>query len=70
MKNNRRSFIKLAAVAAAGIAVAPKAAVAAGGHAAPIKKNPEALEAKRWGMVIDTTKLHTKEEKGILSRQL
>jgi len=62
MKNNRRSFIKLAAVAAAGIAVAPKAAVAAGGHAAPIKKNPEALEAKRWGMVIDTTKLHTKEE--------
>jgi len=61
MKNNRRSFIKLAAVAAAGLAVAPKAMASSGGHA-PIKTNAKALHAKHWAMVIDTTKLHTKEE--------
>ncbi len=61
MKNNRRSFIKLAAVAAAGLAVAPKAMAATGGHS-PIKDHAEAKHAKQWAMVIDTTKLNTKEE--------
>ena len=61
MKNNRRHFIKLAAVAAAGLAVAPKAMAATGGHS-PVKVNPKGLHATQWAMVIDTTKLNTKEE--------
>jgi len=60
MKKNRRTFIKLAAVAAAGLAVAPKAIASSG--AAPVKANANAIDAKHWAMVIDTTKLHTKEE--------
>jgi molybdopterin-containing oxidoreductase family iron-sulfur binding subunit len=60
MKNNRRTFIKLAGIAAAGLAVAPKAM--ASGSAAPVKTNPEAVHAEHWAMVIDTTKLHTEEE--------
>ncbi len=61
MKNNRRHFIKLAAVAAAGIAVAPKAMASSGG-AAPVKMNSNAIHAKHWAMVIDTTKLNSEEE--------
>jgi len=58
MKNNRRAFIKLAGIAAAGLAIAPKV-MASGGGASPVKKNPEGIDAKHWGMVIDTTKLNT-----------
>lgn len=58
MKNNRRNFIKLAAVAAAGVAVAPKAIAATGGHS-PVKVNSNAIHAKHWAMVIDTTKLNS-----------
>lgn len=61
MKNNRRQFIKLTAVAAAGLTVAPKAMAAMGGHS-PVKVNPKGLHAKQWAMVVDTTKLHTDEE--------
>jgi len=66
MKNNRRAFIKLAAVAAAGLAVAPKAMASGGGHS-PVKPHSNGLHAKQWAMVIDTTKLHTKEEIGKLA---
>jgi len=61
MKNNRRTFIKLAGIAAAGLALAPKAMASSGG-ASPVKKNPAGLNAKRWAMVIDTTRLHTEED--------
>jgi len=60
MKNNRRNFIKLAGIAAAGLAVAPKAMASGGGHS-PASVNKDAIHAKHWGMVIDTTKLNTEE---------
>lgn len=60
MKNNRRQFIKLAGIAAAGLAVAPKAMASSGGKA-PVKPNADQLKAKHWAMVVDTTKLNTKE---------
>jgi molybdopterin-containing oxidoreductase family iron-sulfur binding subunit len=61
MKNNRRAFIKLAGIAAAGLALAPKA-MASSGKAAPVKENSAAINAKHWAMVIDTTRLNTKED--------
>ncbi|WP_319470636.1 sulfate reduction electron transfer complex DsrMKJOP subunit DsrO [uncultured Pseudodesulfovibrio sp.] len=60
MKKNRRNFIKLAGIAAAGLAVAPKAMASGGGHS-PASVNKDAIHAKHWGMVIDTTKLNTAE---------
>jgi len=61
MKNSRRTFIKLAGIAAAGLAVAPKKVLASGGGHAPVKVNATASHAKHWAMVVDTTKLHTAE---------
>ncbi len=63
MKKSRRSFLKVAGVSALGIGVAPaiKAVAASSAHTAveaTKTKNPEALTAKRWGMVIDTSKLN------------
>ncbi|WP_419786000.1 sulfate reduction electron transfer complex DsrMKJOP subunit DsrO [Pseudodesulfovibrio sp.] len=60
MKNSRRNFIKLAGIAAASLAVAPKAMANSGGHS-PVSVNPKAVHAKQWAMVIDTTKLNTAE---------
>lgn len=60
MKNNRRHFIKLAGIAAAGLAVAPKAFASSGGHS-PVKADKRGLHAKHWAMVIDTTKLNNEE---------
>ena len=60
MKNNRRTFIKLAGIAAAGLAVAPKV-LASGGGASPVKASSEAMHAEHWAMVIDTTQLNTEE---------
>lgn len=42
MKNNRRTFIKLAGLAAAGLAIAPKAMASSGGHSPvkPQRRNP------------------------------
>ena len=62
MKKSRRSFLKVAGVSALGIGVAPalKAVATASAStpsAAVRTKAPEALEAKRWGMVIDTSKI-------------
>ncbi len=47
MKNNRRNFIKLAGIAAAGLAVAPKAMASGGGHS-PASVNKDAIHAKHW----------------------
>lgn len=62
MIKSRRSFLKVAGIAAIGMGAAPVMNLAASephGSAQPvISKNEEALHAKRWGMVIDTSKLN------------
>ncbi len=64
MKNSRRSFLKVAGVSALGIGAAPAikaVAVASGGGpaaSATKDKNATAFTAKRWGMVIDTSKMN------------
>ncbi|WP_147819938.1 sulfate reduction electron transfer complex DsrMKJOP subunit DsrO [Salidesulfovibrio onnuriiensis] len=60
MKNNRRNFIKFAGLAAASLCIAPKA-MASSGHAAPVKKHADGLNAKHWAMVVDTRKLNSEE---------
>lgn len=58
MGANRRDFIKIAGACAVGLATAKTAD--AGGilpwFKDPIKKGADALTAKRWAMVVDTTK--------------
>jgi len=60
MENSRRTFLKLAGVAALGLTTKPVLdAYAAGGAKAPdalVKRGSKALTAKNWGMVIDTRK--------------
>ncbi|MDD9300893.1 MAG: 4Fe-4S dicluster domain-containing protein [Desulfobacter sp.] len=62
MEKSRRSFLKVAGIAAIGIGAAPAINFAASdshGAAHAVKaKNHEALHAHRWGMVIDTNKLN------------
>ncbi|WP_022667862.1 sulfate reduction electron transfer complex DsrMKJOP subunit DsrO [Desulfospira joergensenii] len=62
MKKSRRSFLKVAGIAAMGLGAAPAMNFAASdshGPAHAVKsKNEEALHAGRWGMVIDTNKLN------------
>ena len=67
MEDSRRDFLKIAGIATLGIGAAPAIkAVAASGGGGPqphTRKGPDALTAKQWGMVIDTTKLdHEKAE--------
>ena len=59
MEKSRRSFLKVAGIAAIGLGAAPAMNYAAsGGSAQPVKaKNEEAATAHRWGMVIDLTKM-------------
>ncbi len=61
MKKSRRSFLKVAGIAAIGLGAAPAINFAASDShdaAQPVKgKNKEALTAGRWGMVINTGKL-------------
>ncbi len=61
MEKSRRSFLKVAGIAAIGLGAAPAMNFAASdshGTAQAVKgKNHEALTAHRWGMVIDTNKL-------------
>ena len=65
MKSSRRRFLKLAGIAALGLGSRPlvdAAYAAAGGHAAPAPKvgrQPEALTAKQWAMVIDTRRFES-----------
>lgn len=62
MRNNRRNFIKIAGIAAAGLCVAPKATLASGRGHSSIKTGAEAKHAKHWAMVIDTRKIKTEED--------
>jgi len=61
MEKSRRSFLKVAGIAAIGLGAAPAMNFAAsdshGTGTASKAKNHEALSAHRWGMVIDTNKL-------------
>ncbi|HCY85909.1 MAG TPA: 4Fe-4S ferredoxin [Desulfobacteraceae bacterium] len=61
MKKSRRSFLKVAGIAAMGLGAAPAMNFAASdSHGTPSAskgKNDEALHAERWGMVIDLNKV-------------
>jgi len=65
MKSSRRRFLKLAGIAALGIGSRPvldAAFAAGGGGAAPeakVRRQPEALTAKQWAMVIDTRRFES-----------
>ncbi|MFW5836387.1 MAG: sulfate reduction electron transfer complex DsrMKJOP subunit DsrO [Desulfovibrionaceae bacterium] len=62
MKTSRRNFLKFAGVSAAGLCFSPVGhalAAGGGGHGPVIQKNPKALSAHRWAMVVDTRKLKT-----------
>ena len=59
MKKSRRSFLKVAGIAALGLGAAPAINFAASDASHPVKSpNEEAATAHRWGMVIDTNKLN------------
>ncbi len=62
MEKSRRSFLKVAGIAAIGLGASPAmnfASSDSNGAAGAVKgKNEKALVAKRWGMVIDTSKLN------------
>lgn len=61
MKKDRRSFLKVAGIAALGIGAVPALNFASsdshGSSRAEKVRNGDALSAHRWGMVIDTSKL-------------
>ena len=58
MEKSRRSFLKVAGIAAIGMGAAPAMGFASSESHQPVRsKKEEALHAKRWGMVIDTNKL-------------
>ncbi len=58
MKKSRRSFLKVAGIAAIGMGAAPAMTFAVSESKGPVKsKNEHVSTAHRWGMVIDTTKL-------------
>ncbi len=69
MKKSRRSFLKVAGIAAIGLGAAPAMNFAASdshGTVQAVKgKNEAALLAHRWGMVIDTGKLNEQVMKEI-----
>ncbi len=68
MKNSRRSFLKIAGVSALGVGAKPVLDVFASSDEhgtsgkAKTEKNENALTAKHWGMVVDTRKVHGKED--------
>jgi molybdopterin-containing oxidoreductase family iron-sulfur binding subunit len=65
MEDSRRTFLKVAGVAALGLGAKPALDVIAaseGNSNEPrMEMGPDALSATQWGMVIDTTKLNTPE---------
>ena len=69
MNHTRRNFLKFAGLTAAGLCVAGAgSALAVSGAGSSIKDGEKALKAKRWGMVIDTKKLGTKEAIDVLAK--
>lgn len=61
MNHTRRNFLKFAGLTAAGLTLAGGTALAVSGSGSSIKDDAKNLKAKRWGMVIDTKKVGTKE---------
>ena len=60
MENSRRSFLKIAGVSALGVGVTPALNLFASDSKTSevkVSKAKDALTAKRWGMVIDSTKI-------------
>ncbi len=61
MDSSRRCFLKMAGIAAVGLGARPavQAAAATDAHdpKTQVRKDPRALKAKQWAMVIDTRKL-------------
>lgn len=68
MESSRRSFLKIAGLSAIGVGARPvlDALAASGGHeGAPepqMLANETALNARRWGMVVDTRKIHSSQD--------
>jgi len=66
MKNSRRSFLKIAGIAALGVGSKPVLDAFASseehGSSAETYKNEAALTAKQWGMVIDTRRFKSAED--------
>lgn len=66
MKNSRRSFLKIAGIAALGAGTAPviSAVASSGGSEAGPRtfSNKNSLSASHWGMVIDTRKFESAED--------
>jgi Fe-S-cluster-containing dehydrogenase component len=66
MNNSRRRFVKMAGIAALGLGAQPalKAIVPAAEHGSQpaVKAHEEALKAKQWAMVIDTTRFSSPED--------
>ncbi len=67
--SSRRSFLKIAGLAALGIGAGPtiKAFGTIGGHGAlqpeaSFKKGEKAMEAKQWAMVVDTRKIKSEAD--------
>ncbi len=63
MNKSKRSFLKVAGIAAIGLGASPAINLASsdlkGSTNAKKAKNKQALSAHRWGMVIDTNKICT-----------
>ncbi len=58
MEKSRRSFLKVAGIAAIGLGAAPAMNFASSDSHGPVKaKNEHVSKAHRWGMVIDTNKM-------------
>ncbi|MBI4773961.1 MAG: 4Fe-4S dicluster domain-containing protein [Deltaproteobacteria bacterium] len=53
MNEDRRSFLKLAGLCALGVGAKPVTDAMAGSGQSPYSSKPRALQAKRWGMVVD-----------------
>jgi len=68
MSHTRRNFLKFAGITAAGLCVAGAGGVMAAGKGALYGDSPKDLKAKRWGMVIDTKKVGTKETIEVLAK--
>jgi Fe-S-cluster-containing dehydrogenase component len=66
MKSSRRSFMKMAGIAALGLGAQPaiKAIAPAAEHEPEMQfeKGPKALNARQWAMVIDTRRFKTAED--------
>ncbi|MDR3639795.1 MAG: 4Fe-4S dicluster domain-containing protein [Humidesulfovibrio sp.] len=67
MSHTRRNFLKFMGLAAAGLCAGSAGSALAAAEAGPVRA-ADALKAKRWAMVIDTTKVGTKETIDVLAK--